>query len=130
MGPPRISAFALELHHLVWFAAALFMTFLVGLVVLRILIVRLPSNWFVREEPTRSRASRTVRRIAGALLVLVGIALLVLPGPGMLIVVIGVALFDSPRKKQLLGKLLTRPAIGDALDRARARANQKPFVRP
>jgi hypothetical protein len=125
---PRIPAH--ELHQAFWLAAAIVVTFLVGLAVLRVLIVRLPSDWFVREEPTRSRASRIARRIAGALLVLVGMALLVLPGPGMLIVAIGVALFDSPRKRQLLAKLLTRPAIGDALDRARARAKQPPFVRP
>jgi UPF0716 family protein affecting phage T7 exclusion len=128
MAAPSTSA--LELHHVVGFAAAILVTFVVGLVVLRVLLVRLPADWFVREEPSRSGASRTARRIAGALLVLVGIALLVLPGPGMLVVAIGIALFDSPRKKELLAKLLTRPTIGDALDRARARAKKEPFVRP
>ncbi len=130
MAPPRTFAFALELRHVVWFAAAILVTFVVGLLVLRTLVLRLPSDWFVREEPPRSRAARTARRIAGALLVLVGMALLVLPGPGMLVVAMGIVLFDSPRKKALLAKLLTRPAIGDALDRARARAHKEPFVRP
>jgi len=104
-----------------------FAFFLAGLVVVRILVVKLPSDHFVKPDPERPRAVRLARQIGGGLLIVLGLLMLVLPGPGILTIALGVALFDSPRKKELLRKVLAQESVRKSMHDLRVRAGKEPF---
>ena len=58
----------------------------------------------------------------------VGLILLVLPGQGLLTILIGLLLLDFPGKRAVELKLVRRPGIAAFLNRMRARHGRPPFV--
>ncbi len=102
--------------------------FVAGLFVVRWLLVWLPCDHFIRPEPQRTAVVRVARQIGGGGLVLLGLAMLVLPGPGIVTIALGVALFDSPKKHEILRKILSGKRVRKALDDLRARGKKGPFV--
>lgn len=59
---------------------------------------------------------------------LAGIAMLVLPGQGLLTILIGLLLLDFPGKRAVELRLVRRPAIRGFLDRMRQKRGVPPFV--
>ena len=53
--------------------------------------------------------------------------MLVLPGPGILTIALGVALFDSPKKKEILRKVLSQENVRKSMHDLRVRAGKEPF---
>lgn len=104
-----------------------FAVFVAGLVVVRVLVVKLPSDHFVKPDPERPKAVRLVRQVGGGLLVVLGLLMLVLPGPGILTIALGVALFDSPKKKEILRKVLSQENVRKSMHDLRVRAGKEPF---
>ncbi len=114
-----------------WLSAALFV---VSLAIIPWLIARAPSNLFLR-KPSRRRGpwsllSKLVRNLFGVLLVVAGVLMLVLPGQGVLTMLLGLALLDAPGKDALIERVVQKPAIWRALQHIRQRAGQPPFERP
>jgi len=109
---------------------------LVLVVVLLPLFVRqLPADYFVasRQELRAERTPlgwvwRVLRNLLGLFFVLAGAAMLVLPGQGLLTILIGLLLLDFPGKRALELRLLRRPALRGFLDRMRERRGVPPFV--
>jgi len=97
------------------------------------LVTRLPANYFVGEEtPPRGSASvrlivKVIRNIAGTTIMAAGLLMLVMPGPGLLTVLVGLSLSDFTAKKRWLRKLLRQPSVLRSLNWMRARANKPPF---
>ncbi len=125
-------------EHLWWtFALSLFI--LVGTVVLVPLVVaRMPSDHFVRPETERwSRRHPLLRgalwvgrNLLGAVLVVAGVAMLVLPGQGILTILIGLIVLEFPGKRALELRLVRRPRVRRAVDWIRARAGRPPLLLP
>ena len=100
-----------------------------------IVIARLPHDYFVRKHvDVRSRhhpvlrvALDIVRTLLGTLLVLIGLALLVLPGQGVLTIVAGLALLPFPGKRALQRRLLNAPGIHSVVVTIRRRAQRPPL---
>ena len=61
---------------------------------------------------------------------LAGMAMLVLPGQGILTMVIGVSLLDFPGKRKLEHKLLTQAMVFQAINSIRAKCSKPPFDPP
>ena len=103
---------------------------LVSLVVFPIVVANLPRDYFVRQERDPAHQTRrhpllwfavtVVKNIIGFALILAGIAMLVLPGQGILTILMGLALTNFPGKFTLERRLVSRPAVGRALNRLRA----------
>lgn len=110
--------------------AALFagIVFLAGLAFVRHLCATLPSDYFSRPARERAPVVRLVRRILGGVLVALGVAMLVLPGPGIVTIALGIALFDHPKKREILVRLLRREGVRHTLDDLRRRAGKEPFA--
>jgi len=87
---------------------------------------RLPADFFVRSPPAAQRG----RRIMGAIALVLGLLMLVLPGPGIAMTVLGLALLDVPFHRRATAWLLRRPRVRAALDKMRKRAGAEPFQRP
>ena len=101
------------------------------------LIVRLPADYFDLRVPRTflSHANPAVRSIAvvaknliGFILLLAGIAMLVLPGQGVLTILIGVSLMDFPRKRDLEARLIGERHVFSGVNRLRARFGKPPFA--
>lgn len=94
------------------------------------LISRLPEDYFVRPRPPASVPLKVMRNILGAILVLVGLALLILPGQGVLTIVLGLSLVDLKAKHRAIQWILSRPKIWSGLQGLRAKLGRPPLVMP
>ena len=69
-----------------------------------------------------------VKNVVGWFLLLGGIAMLVLPGQGLLTILIGVSLMDFPGKRAIERKLVSRPLVLQAINRIRQRFDRPPLL--
>ncbi|HEX7602086.1 MAG TPA: PGPGW domain-containing protein [Polyangiaceae bacterium] len=93
-------------------------------------IARLPADHFVRPVTRKRRAVRFARWIIGGLLTAAGVAMLVLPGPGMAAIVIGLVVLDLPLLRRLAVHLLRRPGVAKAVTRIREKYGRPPLLLP
>jgi hypothetical protein len=94
------------------------------------IVSRLPADHFVRERAKDALPRRIARNVLGAVLVLAGVAMLVLPGQGVLTILVGLSLVDFPLKRRLLCRLLRTGAIARGVQRLRSRAGRPPLLLP
>jgi hypothetical protein len=104
-----------------------------------LVIVQLPAEHFVSKPPPDSwwRRHRIVRWLAlgvknalGLVVLPLGIFMMLplVPGPGLVFVVLGLSLLDFPGKRKLERRLLGRPSIMRFLNDMRANFGKPPFV--
>ncbi len=92
------------------------------------LLLQLPPDHFVRPRRDDGTARRLARLAMGVVLLVLGLAMLVLPGQGVLTMLVGVSLLGLPIERSLARFVLRRPGIALALNKLRARAGRAPFV--
>jgi hypothetical protein len=126
------------LHSNTWLFAWLFALGIGSLIATALLmplvVLRLPEDYFVatRSELARTRnawqwAVHVGKNALGVVFVLAGIAMLVLPGQGLLTIVIGLLLVDFPGKRAVELRIVRRPAILGFLNRLRDRRGKPPL---
>ena len=108
--------------------------FVVSLVVFPLVVVNLPTDYFIRDKRDPAHQKRRypvmwvllsfMKNIIGFLLILAGIVMLVLPGQGVLTILMGVALANFPGKFTLERRLVGQPSVGRALNRIRSAAGR------
>ena len=79
-------------------------------------------------EPPKSPLKRVARNVLGVVLVLIGIAMLLLPGQGVLTLLAGLLLVDFPGKHRLVTRLLSRPKVLGVVNKLRAHKNAPPLA--
>ena len=89
---------------------------------------RHPRTWMKDHHPILRLIALGVKNVVGWLLLPGGIAMLVLPGQGLLTILIGVSLMDFPGKRAIERKLVSRPLILQAINRIRQRFDRPPLV--
>lgn len=100
------------------------------------LIVRMPEDYFVQEQrllPQRSVIAWllwTGRNLAALLLLAAGLIMLILPGQGLLTILIAVALSTFPGKYRLERALIRRPAVFRSVNWIRQRYQRRPVIHP
>lgn len=100
-------------------------------------IVRLPADYFRRNRPHRPPfagfpyAMRLplifAKNLLGLVLVGIGIMFLLMPGQGVIVILIGVLLLDFPRKKELERWLISRGPILKLANWIRAKWHKEPL---
>ena len=106
------------------------------LVAVPIVICRLPRDIYVRRRTPRARAAglgavlALARNLFGLAIIAAGILMLVLPGQGLLTIVIGIALVDFPGKHALERRLIGHPRVIDAMNALRERFGRPPLATP
>ena len=119
------------------FSAVVFVASLVGV---PMFLARMPAHFFTARErerysvppPARSRWRRTARiarNALGALLLLLGVATLVLPGQGLLTILVALCLMDFPGKGKLVRRIVASPRVFRVINSFRRRAGQPPLDR-
>lgn len=125
---------------LAWMAGISAAMLVVGVVVAPWIVARLPVDHFVRKGPPPDswRAHHPVVRLLlrglknalGAAFVLAGVAMLVLPGQGILTILLGLGLLDLPGKRAVELALARRGPVRRALQWLRRRAGRPPLRIP
>ena len=101
-----------------------------------VVICRLPYDIYVRRRAPRSRPAglgaviALARNLAGLAIIAAGILMLVLPGQGLLTIVIGIALVDFPGKDALERRLIGHPRVIDAMNALRGKFGYRPLDPP
>jgi hypothetical protein len=125
-----------DLHALVSAHRGAFFALSVGSTVLTLglvalapwVMLRLPPDHFVRPRSDVGALRHAARVGAGVALLLLGAAMLVLPGQGVLTMIVGVSLLGLPVERAIARFMLRRPGVARALNRIRTRAGKPPFV--
>ena len=101
------------------------------------ILVRLPENYFhnPHHQPLESLLHRPAWRISllllknvlGILLAIAGIGMLVLPGQGLLTIIVAFILIDFPGKFHLKRKLISIPSFRKAANGFRHKKGKKDF---
>lgn len=108
---------------------------LVSFALLPVLVVRMPSHYFVgkqrRRRWTLPRVFLYVVRNAFALLLfLAGVAMLVLPGQGFLSILMAIMVSDIPYKYKIERWLVRKPGVLRSLNWIRKKYQRPPLKKP
>ena len=113
-------------------------TFIGSLIALPILIARLPVDHFIVDRarvrpwrslhPVRSTVLLFLRNLLGMILIVGGMLMLVLPGQGILTIVIGLLMIDAPKKRAFQAWLLAWKPVNRGINWMRRKANQPEFM--
>jgi hypothetical protein len=102
---------------------------------LPVIVLRLPADYFAssrdRQPPPRTAIAWLLwlgKNLLGVLFVLAGIAMLLLPGQGLLTILIGLMLINFPGKRALERRIVGRPSILKLLNGMRARRALPPLI--
>lgn len=113
---------------------------LATIVLLPFLVVRIPADYFSHDYRPQDYAHERhplvhhgiviVKNSLGLVLILAGLAMLVLPGQGLLTLLIGLTLTDFPGKYRLEKRIVGQPGVLRAVNWLRQRAGHPPVLPP
>lgn len=113
---------------------------IITIVVLPLVIYILPDDYFISEKRKPARRTRKhpfawallsfAQNLLGLLLILVGVAMLVLPGQGTVTILIGLAISNFPGKYALERRIASQPAVGKTLNKIRKLTGTPPLQLP
>jgi archaellum biogenesis protein FlaJ (TadC family) len=123
---------------LLWtLGSASLVMFIASLFIIPALIIRMPADYFAHEQRPPSRWARSAlwlrvllaisRNLLGLVLMSAGLAMLVLPGQGLLTIAVGFMLIDFPSKYRLERWLARRPTVHRPINWLRHRAGREPM---
>lgn len=138
MGPERWDLgeyFPVHAEAMGWLAVVGVFVFVASLITMPLLIIRLPVDYFkrrpIRGWPTRHPVIHVsvvvLKNVIGTVLLLSGVAMLVLPGQGLLTILMGVILIDFPRKRSFEMWLIRHRPLLRAANWIRQKNRQPPF---
>ena len=123
-----------------WLGGASLGMLLVSAIIVPMLVIRMQQDYFLdgrdeqlsmkKRHPFLRVSGLVLKNIAGGLLVIAGIIMTVAPGQGLLTVLIGLALMDFPRKRELEIWLIKRKPVNWAIAKLREKANRPPLLLP
>lgn len=125
-------------HELIagWLAAISILSFIATLIVVPIVVVRIPSNYFVERRreivsPPGNLALHTFwgigKNVIGIVLVILGILMLVLPGQGIITILVGIMLLNFPGKYRLEKWIVSRSPVCRSINWLRRKAGRAPL---
>jgi hypothetical protein len=117
-------------------------SFLVGLVVMRYVVIYVPADYFVREDresqwwldqhPAIRWTLFGLKNLLGAVLLVAGLILSLpaVPGPGVILIMVGLSLMNLPGKRRMELWLMRFPLVHRQIDRLRAKHGQPALELP
>ena len=117
-------------------AAVSILLMIVSLAATPWLIASLPSDYLSRKaliskpKGLQSFLIKLLRNLAGFLLAMLGFILMLTPGPGLVVLLIGISVADFPGKQRLLIKIAIQPSVFKSLNWMRTRRGKQAFDYP
>lgn len=112
--------------------------FILSLLIVPIVIVRIPDDYFrrsqrrvqpwVKHHPILRYLLILVKNLLGFILLIMGILMLVLPGQGLLTILFGIALIDFPGKYVLERRIIKIPSVLKSINWIRQKAKRSPLL--
>lgn len=112
--------------------------FIGSLVLIPVIVVRIPRDYFAREnrQPNEARFRRPAvwitiliaRNVLGAILIVAGVVMLITPGQGIVTIVIGLMLLTFPGKYRLQRWLVSRRSVRRSINWMRRRYGREPLI--
>lgn len=121
-----------------WLAVISFFTFFLSLLFIPWIVGKLSQDCFIKLKKkndtvpftTKSVVFIILRNVLGFLLLFAGIAMIFLPGQGLLTILFGIILISFPGKLKLTTYLVCRPGVQRSLDWLRKKRGKKTFLWP
>jgi len=117
-----------------WMGTVSLVTFLASLILIPVLVVHIPPNYFLRKKRTLANLQGrysvirltgiVVKNIFGIVFVLAGLAMLILPGQGIITILIGVMMLNFPGKLALEKRIVQQSNVLRAINWMRAKARK------
>ena len=113
------------------------LAFIGTLIAIPAILIRLPPDyfqnhhhkpWFANHHPIVRSLGLLAKNIVGVIFLLAGIAMLVLPGQGLLTIMLGVLFIDFPGKHRIETKLIQNPHILKVINALRKKSDKPPFT--
>jgi hypothetical protein len=124
---------------MIWMLALGFGFAILGGLAATIVVVKLPRDYFARPEKTKERAGGLGRKIgviaknvAGVVLIVGGVILSLpgIPGPGIVVLLLGLTITDIPGKHKLILKIAKKPVVMRSMNRVRKKFHRQSLVAP
>lgn len=113
--------------------------FVGSLIAIPAILIRLPADYFQyhKRRPWMDGAHPVLRTVGfaiknsiGVIFFVAGVAMVFLPGQGLLTMVIGISLLDFPGKLTIERKLISQPTVFQAINGLRIKFGHLPFLHP
>jgi len=113
------------------------MAFVGTLIAIPAILIRLPPDyfqnhhhkpWFANHHPVVRTLGLLVKNIVGIIFLFAGIAMLFLPGQGLLTMLLGILFIDFPGKHRLEQKIIQHPKVLQTINAFREKAGKPPFI--
>lgn len=127
--------------NVLWAAgASSLLIFLATLIGLPFIIIKLPQDYLVSQKDQSLRKYvrgtaldlpyRIMKNLLGWMLILAGLAMLVLPGQGLLAIVVGLSLIKFPGKQKALRTIVHQESVLKSANWIRRKAGKGPLEKP
>ena len=124
---------------LFWLVGFSALTFVMSIVAVPWMLVRIPPRYFMTTHHPHPWADRhpvvrfilvAAKNLFGIVLLAIGLALLVLPGQGILTLLAGLVFVDLPGKHKILLRTISQPTVLKSVNWIRERAGREPLEVP
>jgi len=118
-----------------WWIGTLSMATFVGtLIIIPILVVRIPADYFKHEKQKPDHFYRrysfmrilvlVLKNLLGLIFIIAGLAMLLLPGQGIITILIGIMMLNFPGKLAMEQRIVQQPTVLRAINWMRTKANR------
>jgi hypothetical protein len=110
--------------------------FVIGFLLVPPLAVKLPADHFIRPEPALDRRSIRAwiwyvsRNLFALVLLVAGVAMILLPGPGIITIIVAIAVADFPGKRRVERAFIRTWIVRTALNAMRSKYGAPPMIIP
>lgn len=100
------------------------------------LVARLPTDYLLQRDNRTPRhpiirlAIDALRTLLGIALIILGLTMLIVPGPGFITLLIGLSIARFPGKRRLLRHIASRESVFNSLNWMRERHSRPPLLHP
>lgn len=123
-----------------WIGALSIFTFLGTLLVIPLIVVHIPADYFKPRKRKKSTSHRryspmrilsiALKNFFGIIFILAGLAMILLPGQGIITILIGIMMVNFPGKFALERRIVQYPPVLRAINWMRTKANRRPLQVP
>ena len=115
-------------------------TFIATLLIIPMIVIKMPEDYFLydkshlkefrRQHPIIRLFSVIFKNILGTVFIVTGVVMLILPGQGVLTILVGFTLVNFPRKRALERRIIQNQAVHKVINWIRTKAGKPPVRVP
>jgi hypothetical protein len=120
-----------------WLTISSALAFIGTMIVVPLLLIRMPADYFTRQRPYYHGRHPIIhwtilisKNFLGIIFLLAGIAMLFLPGQGIITIMLAIYLLNFPGKRYLERQFISLPRVLSTINNIRRRAKQPLLIDP